>query len=240
MPTIDKIKAVCAICGNESKQTILTSSSSFGPPDLDFRPSAPAKIMNKYLIHKCPKCGYCNNNLSEEIPGSFKKIKEPQYKRLLKQWGMPRKAKQFLCHAYLILDSNKKSAFNSYLQASWICDDWFFSTKSERCRRLAISVIEELDPTPNSEEGTIEVLIYIDLLRRVGEFHLAKLECDKLLENNKLPELLKDIVDLQLDLIRNQDREVHRVPVKDKKSDGPQSKENLPPFMDDIDIPDKL
>lgn len=212
MPVFFDIKEKCAVCGEKSKQNVLLSISSFGPPDLDFRPSHPAREMLGLFVQICPGCDYCNVAISEKIPGAKRKIQEPYYKDLLEEPGMPEKARQFRCHAYLTLDTDKSDSFYSYIKSAWVCDDSGSRAQSDKCRRLAINIIEELKPTPESEEGFMEIAIHIDLLRRVGEFKSAKLKCNKLLKRNKIPSFLKDILVLQSELIRAQDMNVHQVP----------------------------
>jgi hypothetical protein len=38
MTTLFEVDRACAVCGQESRQLSLTSTSAFGAPDLDLRP----------------------------------------------------------------------------------------------------------------------------------------------------------------------------------------------------------
>ncbi len=43
MTTMTEIEVRCAVCGTLARKATLTSTSSFGPPDLDLRPNGPAR-----------------------------------------------------------------------------------------------------------------------------------------------------------------------------------------------------
>ncbi len=60
MSTFREFKKKCTICGTESKFNIITSTNSFGSPDLDLRPPEMRRSTMWLWIQRCPCCNYVN------------------------------------------------------------------------------------------------------------------------------------------------------------------------------------
>ena len=64
MPTLSYNTIRCAVCGRESRQPNILSYSTFGFPDLDFRPPKMLRDTMSCWIQDCPFCCYSNTELS--------------------------------------------------------------------------------------------------------------------------------------------------------------------------------
>jgi len=71
MSTIHPYTVKCAVCGRESNQTRITSYSTFGYPDLDFRPPSMFRETMNYWIQECPHCSYVNTSI--DVPCDLSK-----------------------------------------------------------------------------------------------------------------------------------------------------------------------
>jgi hypothetical protein len=65
MTDIGEEIVTCAVCGRQTPQTILFSTSTFGAPDLDLRPPPMKRQTIEYWVQECPYCGYVASNISE-------------------------------------------------------------------------------------------------------------------------------------------------------------------------------
>jgi len=67
MTRLETAAIACVACGTESKQTILWSSNTLGGlPDLDGRPRAMLRDTMYLWVQRCPGCGYCAMDLSQD------------------------------------------------------------------------------------------------------------------------------------------------------------------------------
>ena len=53
MTTMREVDVRCAVCGTLGRKAVLTSTSSFGPPDLDLRPHGPARWALEFEVQRC-------------------------------------------------------------------------------------------------------------------------------------------------------------------------------------------
>jgi hypothetical protein len=63
MTTISQEPIVCTLCGATTVLPVIGSSSTFGPPDLDFRPSEPMRSSLFAWVQRCGSCGYCARSI---------------------------------------------------------------------------------------------------------------------------------------------------------------------------------
>ncbi|MBQ9901744.1 MAG: DUF2225 domain-containing protein [Clostridia bacterium] len=160
----------CYICGKESRHRVLTSTNSFGSPDLDLRPPEMQRSTMPYWVTVCPSCGYAARDLSDETGVSEDWLKSESY---LTCDGIPFEshlAINFYRH-YLICMQDRKTedAFFALLHAAWSCDDVHHTERAVKCREMAIPLIEQLIETDNEHKNYF-LLIKADLLRRSGQF----------------------------------------------------------------------
>jgi len=76
MSTVINYTVKCAVCEKESKQARIMSYSTFGYPDLDFRPASMLRETMEYWLHECPYCGYINTNLDNPCDLSLEAISD--------------------------------------------------------------------------------------------------------------------------------------------------------------------
>jgi hypothetical protein len=65
MTTIERITVTCAVCGEESQHTELSSTNAFGSPDLDLRPPPMKRQTVRLWVQACPLCGYVSDSIAQ-------------------------------------------------------------------------------------------------------------------------------------------------------------------------------
>jgi tetratricopeptide (TPR) repeat protein len=213
MTTHLKKEIVCAVCKKPSTQSIMTSTSQFGSPDLDTRPPDPDRYSNDLYIQTCPSCGYCNRDISSEISNASEIIARNDYERQLNNQSFSHLSNAFLCSA-IIMENNGNYAIAAFqcLRAAWDCDDNHSNDSAVICRERAIELLQMA--IQNGQEffegiGGQESLI-VDLLRRTRRFKEAMKYCEMGLRKN--PEkLISNILWFQKLLIGNSDDSCHLI-----------------------------
>ena len=79
MTIIRNFDQKCSVCAKSSPQPVLTSTNSFGYPDLDLRPPEMQRSTMGTWIHECPHCGYVAGSLEEESDISEDFLKGDEY-----------------------------------------------------------------------------------------------------------------------------------------------------------------
>lgn len=121
MSTTKVLSIRCAVCGIESEQTILTSYSLFGEPDLDFRPAPMLRETIHDWLMECPNCGYVAKDLRRRPYASDETLRQI-YSGLDASLPMP--AHAFYKRAlYCEHVRDFSGALRAYLCAAWVCDD---------------------------------------------------------------------------------------------------------------------
>jgi hypothetical protein len=94
--TFDQRDVRCGECGETSSQFVLTSTSSFGPSDLDTRPAEPARSTLWLEVQRCPDCAYCAADITEK-PGldAHKTLGSDLYRSQLSDASYPELATPF-------------------------------------------------------------------------------------------------------------------------------------------------
>src|SRR3954467_10420285 len=99
MTTVREIDVRCAVCGTLSRKAELTSTSSFGPPDLDLRPQGPARWALEFQIQRCENCGYCAPSIGQAPPGAETVVESAVYRGVLQRSKLPKLARSLFCAA---------------------------------------------------------------------------------------------------------------------------------------------
>lgn len=204
----------CIICNTPNEVYLLTSTNSYGYPDLDYRPNGMARNTLIYQIQTCSNCGFSAPVISEDFidmlsenrkeqKQQLKLVKEliqtKDYKALLNKRKFPDLFNSF-CAASLIQEKigNLGIAFNLAIKAAWSADDRNNKDAAIYARNKAIMLLEQL--TEEHIDKATKVLINIDLLRRTEKFKEANNLIN--LANNVLEdeEVLK-IIDYQRELV---------------------------------------
>lgn len=207
MTTMYQDTVKCYVCGRESKQTVLGSTNSFGYSDLDLRPPEMMRGTMEYWAHECPYCGYIAKNIDlgtvvtaewlarvEFINANNIEFESELAKRCYKE--------------YLINleDKNIYKAFAVILNAAWACDDAQDVGNAVLCRNLALDLIDEL--IKKEDDPSTLMLQKIDLLRRSNQFNKALGEFSGIFMDK---DLLQDILDFQLEKVKNHDNACYTV-----------------------------
>jgi hypothetical protein len=171
----------CAVCGEPARVVELTSTSSFGPPDLDLRAQGPMRWALALGVQRCGACGYCAPQLGKAPPGAADVVRSALFAEARTRIDLPPTARDYFCEGLLhegVADPDR--AAHSFLRAAWACDDAGADAHARICReraaemlRLAISRGE----TRMAREVAFAVLA--DVVRRAGRFDEALAACDE-------------------------------------------------------------
>jgi hypothetical protein len=210
MTTFRRKDVTCANCRKSSTHQVLGSTNAFGSPDLDLRPPEMQRSTIEFWLQLCPHCGYVAPDLSEPI-GDMAVILGPEYQGTLIDQRFPELARRFLAHALLAVTLEPVIAASARLRAAWVCDDSRQLELAGQCRRLAAECFTALKPFEDSEKGITQGAVFVDVLRRAGEFDRAVAECDALLARPQATGILRQVLDYQRRLASGRDTTAHRV-----------------------------
>lgn len=210
MTTRFQEKVRCAVCNKKSTFTIIGSTNEFGSPDLDTRPAEMMRSTIFEWVQRCPKCGYCNSNIS--TPPSAPSIatavvQSPEYTLQLNDPTYPDLANSFLCMGLIEEKSgNYVEAAWSLIHASWSCDDANLPGPAKACRIKASHMIDTaLDNGQQfSEQEGVETIVQVDLLRRAG----LRTEAQQLISAKRAAitdDIISKILQFQDALLKNGD-----------------------------------
>ena len=173
MTLLFKRKITCSVCGNESVSEAISSTNSFGSPDLDLRPPEMARSNINIEIHRCEKCGFCAYDLSQKIKDSEEIINTQKYLITLNNKLLPETANYYLCGSMLQKNArNLPAAAWNAISAAWVCDDRGNKEGAIICRMKAIGIIDEMELNGDSiaEDAGTSIALKVDLLRRSFNF----------------------------------------------------------------------
>ena len=86
MTTYGFNKVSCSVCGAATKQQVLMSTNSFGPPDLDLRPAEMERSTMSCWLQECPNCGFVSNDLGKPEKGAQKVLTTERYRAMLQAY----------------------------------------------------------------------------------------------------------------------------------------------------------
>lgn len=169
MSTYVNLPVTCSVCGKESRQRILSSTNSFGAPDLDLRPAGMQRATMGSWSQECPHCGYVAFRLDQPAPVDQAWLQEAHYTSCEHRSFANPLAQQFF-RLYLISSHGEKhrEAFLSALYAAWACDDSQDRENASFCRRKAIDALDAHIMEQGGEESNM--VQRADLMRRAGLF----------------------------------------------------------------------
>ena len=175
MTTFRETEVRCAVCGERQSALTLTSTSSFGPPDLDLRPAGPRRWALPYTVQRCRACGYCARSLGEAPPGVASTVASPVYQGVLDDSRLPSLARSLFCSA-LVREAagDPDGAGWRFLEAAWACDDVPDPGQARICRGRAVEMFRRALVTGEAKAPAPVVLTLVaDLLRRARRFDEA-------------------------------------------------------------------
>ena len=190
----------CALCGTESTQEMLASTSSIAS-ELDGRPIGIQRSTMNCWTQMCgnPECGYCTYQIAKEIPDSRLCVKSADYRKHLTDPGLRELVRKFYCAALVHLWAQQpRESFSYFRAASWVCDDAGLSEDARAFRILCTRLPYDGSP-----------VVPVDMLRRAGEFAQAKLAFDRARDAVDLDEWPKKLLDFERVLIESKDSSVH-------------------------------
>jgi hypothetical protein len=176
MTTFHEIEVRCAVCGELQRVAELTSTSCFGAPDLDLRPSGPQRWALQFTVQRCASCGYCSQSLGRVTAGAADVVSSAVYRDVLERSRLPRLARSLFCSA-LVLEAagDPNGAGWRFLEAAWACDDVPEPGQARICRERAIEMFRRSLETGDAGASTGVVLTLVaDLLRRARRFGEAE------------------------------------------------------------------
>ena len=140
------------------------------------------------------------------------------YQALRKSQRYPELATRFLRAALLAEGAREpETAFHHALRAAWDCDDEGRLEAAAECRSAAIHYLRsarERRPAASDQGGeedrAAETAVLIDLLRRIGRFEEAGALSSRL-SQEKLPNVLRQVIAFENMLIARQDTGCHTV-----------------------------
>jgi hypothetical protein len=182
---VEEVSVTCAICGQQSRQTIVHSTSNFGSPDLDLRPPPLKRQTMTYWVQECPHCRYVAARISHAEPGAHEFMRGDRWKALrLSAPGKSRSLSElFLVHSVIqeAIGNLEKAAFAA-LHAAWDADDRDDPAIAKSRRRSAADLFERAfaQGQIGSAEESIIRFILVDILRRAQCWEEAVKCCQQL------------------------------------------------------------
>lgn len=197
----------------ENNYYTILSSTAFGLPDLDLRPSRPARSSLFAWIDCCPVCGYCAGDITKAPDNAKYIVTSEIYKKQLADPSFSKLTNSFLCKA--IIDEsagNYSAAAWAAIHAAWVCDDEEKVEGAKMCRNKAVDMV--LHAIKNgqklADQHGAEFGILVDLLRRASRFFEARQLIEEKRSEVKDKVILK-VLDFQEKLIAVGDDKCHTV-----------------------------
>jgi hypothetical protein len=180
MTTMREIDVRCAVCGALGRKAGLTSTSSFGPPDLDLRPNGPARWALPFRIQRCDACGYCADSIGTAPPQAAAVVESPVNRDVLERSKLPGVARTYFCSALVEEAAGRPEASGwDFLSAAWACDDKRASGQARSCRQRAAEMFARaLERGEISAPRPVVQTLIAELWRRAGRFDDALGACD--------------------------------------------------------------
>lgn len=207
MTTDMTIDIKCAVCAKTSPQTVLTSTSTFGYPDLDLRPSEMKRSTMFAWLQECPHCGYVAVDIEKELEVSSDLLKSDEYLTCRGYDFKSDLAKRFFRHSLISeAEGNCRLQFFSLLHCAWKCDDADDELAVEM-RKMALKAIDKFDAENDDEKDNLK-LIKADLMRRSLQFDRLTSEFkDVIFEDG----IKNEVLNFQLELAAKQDSNCYTI-----------------------------
>ncbi len=213
MTTVYKYEVQCSLCGAASHHSGLTSSSAFGSPDLDTRPPPMQRSTMFAWVQRCPACGHCARDLSEDAEEGRAIVESTAYRAVLADEDLPELAVSFLCLSMLDEGAGDRSAATwALLHGAWACDDAELAQRAVDCRNRAIAMVGVLTSEGGvlAEQPGVGRIVLVDLLRRAGRHEEAAAELAQG-AGDGVDDVIEQILSFQAELVRAGDVGCHRI-----------------------------
>lgn len=227
MTTISSTVVTCCICGESSEQSVILSTNTSGPPDLDGRQPEMYRSTIGHWIMYCPHCGLSLEDISNCPDGLLSIIGSHDFTEHIRNLPSDSMlAWQFLYVSYI------KEQYKQYddatlraMHAAWAYDDALQHSNSRYARSEAIRLIQianQNNQFVHDEEG-MDNLILVDLYRRNKRYGSARKILDSI-DVNYLGPSHRNIYFLQYTLVDQHDFNCHQMPPSPPSTDHTQSK----------------
>lgn len=220
MTTFRSVMATCAVCGQVSEQASLSSTNSFGSMDLDTRPPEMARSTIHMRIMRCPGCGYCVQDIGNEITFSLigkeialRVLASEPYLEMQANENFVQLAKDYACSAILWEECGRGDrAIGAWMNAAWAMDDEKRTEQAAPLRREAVKGLQKMlsikASAPADERASIQIKV-ADLQRRAGDLEEAQRTLSTATKGTD--QLLDQLLAYERHLISNGDMGCHRV-----------------------------
>lgn len=207
MTIIRDFEKKCSVCGRTSMQPVLSSTNSWGYPDIDLRPPEMQRSTMDTWLEECPHCGYVASNLENKLEVPADLLKTDEYLTCEGKSFKSKLSERFYKH-YLISKAEKDygAEFLSLLHCAWTCDDKGDELAVE-IRKMALKSMNKMK-AQDTDEKTALILIEADLLRRSLQFDEVIRKFKDLILEDKTQ---NDIITFQIELSMNKDSDCHTV-----------------------------
>lgn len=167
----------CALCGEESEQYLVASTSCFDiRMRLDNRPVG--TIYAPFIdLYECPHCHYVNNSIEVNLGVTKKDIEAPEYTKIVNSHNDNNEyrygeIKKYILYAMLCEKiKNFKEAGKAYQCVSWLFEN-IFDIPNERY--YALLACEKFLTDPETCKNKDYLLYCVDIYRRQLEHEKAQ------------------------------------------------------------------
>ena len=129
----------------------------------------------QFQIQRCPRCGYCAEQLGQRTRGARRVVSSPIYRDVLENARMPVLARSYFCAALVAEAAALRDASAShFLAAAWACDDAGATKQARICRDRAAEMLAaaiEWGDVPS--DNPVVHGVRADVLRRAGRYDEA-------------------------------------------------------------------
>lgn len=224
MTTFHTEKVKCAVCGAENDQHFMTSTSSYGSRDLDFRPPMVERDALWLKVSVCSGCGYASRDLSVSIESDAEHVRSEAYRAILKPGGEATLRGAFSAAAFLAEQAQSHAEAGwLHVFAAWASDDREAEADAKTERDAAIGCFERAKREQRAfcDDPIAETLLMADLCRRARRFDAAIAICREALRGDALG-AAKRIIEFEALLCVSEDGECHTM-AESMKEDGHES-----------------
>lgn len=212
MTTYASKQETCSNCGVSVECTILTSTNTFGSPDLDLRPAEMQRSTMRSWLQECPECGYVNGNLSSANEDAKQIIESEPYQAVENNSQLPEIARRFAKYA-MLQHAAPEAAGAALIRAAWACDDVRNTGQAKLYRNEAADILLTLQPFADDEANTTIATVLVDVLRRAERFEEAKTLANSLQSFNAVNanEIVCSVLQYQCRLCDDRDTACHTI-----------------------------
>lgn len=214
MTTVMEAFVKCGVCGAQRNVGMLTSTSSFGSPDLDLRPPEPERSTMGYWVTACPECGYAAEELGEADEAAQAFVRSPAFAEVLVDVAaLPERMRPFAVAAAVgEARGDDAKAAQLHLWTAWAADDSEEGGAAAAARERAVAAMQLAHERGELVYGDAELdgLVLADMLRRSDRMPEARAVCTELLARTE-NENYRAVARFQLALCADGDRGCHTV-----------------------------